>query len=871
MLGRIILIRKVKFPLKYKFVAVITLLLLLTMGFYLSYALNIFKEDKAADVYSITLNNSISVAERTKLLMNEDISLLDGLKGSGDESGNDSGQTLIKKMETIILGHEEILGIECLVKNKEYLNFKNDKKLEQFSSGESIGEILSEENGALKLIKQLPFGETRLEMSLIKKFPPHFSLLRSIDKDLKCSIHISYEKLMPLMNETLNYGTYLLTNTGNVFFKLNNINLKSNLRSIVLDPTISDIQQGVRRFDNEEDAIIRAFSKVPALGLIAITEIPEKKAFLASELLIQKSLYFGILILSVAVIAGILFTKRMTKNVQTLFEATTLLSQGNFDVSPVAEGNDEIGALTDSFVEMKDKIIKFMGEMKEKARLEGELQVAHLVQHSFFPKHAVIRNRFSFDGQYLPASECSGDWWGYFEQGPIITIIVCDATGHGVPAALITAAAHSCISTLKIESEKIYISPKSVLDKLNKVICYMNTDILMTAFVLEIDEIKNTITYSNASHMTPYLIHEINAEYTKEGVSPLQDNNGPRMGQASESTYSETKVEMLPGDRIVMFSDGLTEMAIDEKAWGQRNFLKSIFKGCRFAATGLIESIMTDFNEYRKDTPLQDDITLVCVTFNREKAIIENIEQFKNITELTDNSMLITKLSNEENIRDILAQSSVNHLIGYNTIDLDRETRLVHILESKSSFNLDDYINESYKKQTWKLFCNKKIPEVLKDIGTQFLDDFTGAINLDILRLVSEELLSNSFYHSGGVGTHYARGQEIILTPDKNVEFMFAVNDEYVVVSVKGPSSFSSREKVISSIQRGYAEKTPLEGENGAGLGLYMIYENCNQFWVINGRPDSGQIICVFEKFNRYKQAKERITSFHFLAKEIST
>lgn len=859
------MIRKVRFPLKYKFVAMITLLLLLTMGFYLSYALNIFKEDKAADIYSITLTNSVSVAERTKLLMNQDISLLDGLKD------NNSAISITTKMETIISGHDEVLAIECLSGNQDYQSLNNEKKLELNLNGAPLTGGLTAETGALGKMKQLALGATTLEMNLIKNFPAHYSIVRSIDQNLKCAIHISYEKLMPLMNETLNYGTYLLTNTGKVFLKLNNINLNSNLQSIATDPTISDIQQGVKRFDNKGEAIIRAFSKVPALGLIAITEIPEKKAFLASELLIQKSIYFGILILSIAVIAGILFTKRVTKNVQTLFEATTLVSQGNFDVSPVALGNDEIGALTDSFVEMKDKIVKFMEEMKEKARIEGELQVAHLVQHSFFPKYAVTKDFFNFDGQYLPASECSGDWWGYFEQGSITTIIVCDATGHGVPAALITAAAHSCISTLKIESEKSYISPKSVLAKLNKVICFMNTDILMTAFVLEIDEAKKTITYSNASHMTPFLIRKLNNEYTKEGVNPLQDNNGARMGQHLESNYEETKVEVIAGDRIVMFSDGLTEMVVEAKAWGQRNFLKSIFKGCQHNASGLIESILLDFNEFKKGEALQDDITLVCVTFEDERIVIENIDQFREMTDLTKDSLLITKLSNEENISNLLSQSKVNHLIGHNTIDLNRETKLVKILESKPVFNLNDYINESYKKQTWTLITNKKIPEVIKGIGDCFQNELSSAVNLDVLRLVSEELLSNSFYHSGGEDVHFSRGQEIMLTPDKEVEYMFAVNDEYVVVSVKGPSGFTSREKVISSIQRGYTEKTPLAGENGAGLGLYMIYQNCSQFWVINGNPNAGQIICVFEKFNRYKQAKERITSFHFLEKEIRT
>lgn len=500
--------------------------------------------------------------------------------------------------------------------------------------------------------------------------------------------------------------------------------------------------------------------------------------------------------------------------------------------------------------------------MKEKARIESELKVAQLVQNSFFPKQAMVKSTFSFDGRYMPASECSGDWWGYFEQGPIVTMIVCDATGHGVPAALITAAAHSCISTLKIDSEKTYISPKTVLEKLNKVVCSMNSEILMTAFVLEIDESKKQIKYSNASHMNPYLIHKSDEGYSKDGVDPLIGNNGARVGEKLTSTYEETIVPIAKGDRIVLFSDGLTEMEVEGKAWGQRNFLKSVLKGCEKEASGLLNSILEDFSLHRKSAPLQDDITLVAVSFEGERVVIED----KNSN--TDNALyVISKLSNAENI-DFLATNKVNHLIGHNTLDLRQETRLTEVLESKKSFNLPDYIDESYQKQKWSLISNNKIKDVLGEMGQKFNNAFSEAIKPDVLKLVAEELLSNAFYHSQG-GAPVPRGQEILLTPDREVEFLFAVNHEYVIVSVKGPSGFSSREKLISSIGRAYKEKAPLDGEGGAGLGLYMVYEKSNQLWVINGGPEAGQIICVFEKFNRYKKAKERITSFHYLAREI--
>ncbi|MBY0415384.1 MAG: SpoIIE family protein phosphatase [Bdellovibrionales bacterium] len=853
------MIRKVKFPLKYKFVVAISVLLLLTMGFYLSYALNIFKEDKAADVYSITLTNSISVAERTKLLINEDIQFLSGLKESTD------GENIQKKMEDIAASRDEILGIECLVNNENYLSAKNNKKLDELTNGASEL-LLSEVTGVIALLKNLPLGVMKVEISPVKNFPSHFSLIKSLNQNLVCALHISYEKLMPLMNETLNYGTYILTENGKSFFKLNNFNLPKDLKKIVSDPTIQDVEQGVKKFDDNGVAVIRAFSKVSGFGLIAITEIEENKAFMASSLLIQKSLYFGILILSIAVIVGILFTKRMTRNVQTLFEATTLLSQGNFNVNPVAKGNDEIGALTDSFVDMKDKIVMFMEEMKEKARIEGELKVAQLVQNSFFPKHAVLKSTFGFDGRYMPASECSGDWWGYFEQGSKVSIIVCDATGHGVPAALITAAAHSCISTIKIDSEKNYINPSSVLEKLNKVVCSMNSEILMTAFVIEIDEEKNQITYSNASHMTPYLIHRLEGSYTKDGVDPLIGNNGPRVGEKMDSQYFETIMPIIKGDRVVMFSDGLTEMEVDGKSWGQRNFLKSVLKGCTKESTGLLKSILEDFAEHRKKIHLQDDITLVCISFEGERIVIDDSN-----AQINDGSMYaISKLSNEENI-DLLSRAQVNHLVGFNTIDLANEIKLVEILESKKTFIFEDYVNENYKKMSWTLTSNLKIGEVLNNMNSHFNEDLTEAIKPETLKLVGEELLSNAFYHSGGNGVQKERGKEVQLPTGKQVELLMATNSDYVVISVKGPTGFSSKEKILSSIKRGYKEKSPLDGKTGAGLGLYMVYEHSNQFWVVNGGEFSGQMICVFEKFNRYKKARERVTSFHYLTKEIES
>lgn len=824
------------------------------MGFYLSYALNIFKEDKAADVYSITLSNSVSLGERLKLLIGQDLTALADLDQSPE------------KWNEWIRPLPYALVLECLNTDGTYSHVVNDKKLNELSiSLERLN--FSPDLRTGQMLKRLPNGTVKIERSLLAGFPPHYTLLSALTEGRRCALHVSMEKLMPLMNETLNYGTYILADNAQVFLKLNQEAPKlEGIKKILNDPTIASVQQGVKRFDEANGAVIRAFSKVALFGLMAITEIEEEKAFLASTLLINKSLFFGILILSIAVITGILFTRRMTKNVQTLFSATTKMAEGDFNVNPKASGSDEIGALTDSFVDMKDKIVAYMEEMKEKARIESELKVAQLVQNSFFPRHGLIKQDFSVEGMYSPASECSGDWWGFFEQKGKVTILVCDATGHGVPAALITAAAHSCVSTLKIDSESKVVRPKDVLEKLNKVICSMNSDILMTAFVLEIDEESKAVTYANASHMSPYLLKKIDDSYTKEGLSALIENNGPRMGDKMDSIYTENSFEYHSGDRIILFSDGLIEMEVDGKAWGQRNFLKSLYKNAQHSSKNLISHVWKDFKEFTGEKAVQDDVTLVAVSFGEKIPVLKSKDEVEQM--LSGNpDYIVSELSNEDNI-GLLSQSKLNHLIGHNTLDFRSEFKIVQILENKEYFNLLESLDDKYKIKRWILISNSQIPDTIKKMNAELVGDDSPAITEDVLNLISEELLSNAFYHSSN-DSDKTRGEQIILIPGKEVEYIVADNNEYVIVAVRGPSSFSSREKVIDSIKRGYAEKTPSTTTAGAGLGLYLIYENCQQFWVVNSPSSQGQIICVFEKFNRYKKAKERITSFHYLMKEI--
>lgn len=828
------MIRRVGFSLKYKFIVAISLLLLLTMGFYLKYALGIFKEDKAADVYSITLSNAISLSERAKLLINQDKNIFSQINLS-DFSSN---QSLFKSHPDIYLiacqSQEGSPEIKEQIFNKEKLNSENIE-LENLNN---LNLVLSLKNSS----KDISF-----KSSMISGLPPHYLLTKTIQDNISCAVAVSLSKLLVLSNETLNYGSYLLTDSGKLFLKINNNEVAENdFINIVESKTIKELSQGTIRLNDN----IKAFSKIEDYNLIAISEIPESKAFLASSLLINKSIYFGLLILSISVIIGILFTKRMTNNLQELFLATEELARGNFKINLSLKGNDEIAALSDSFLDMKDKILDYMDQMKEKARIENEVRLAKIVQDSFFPNQKIIGNGFVVNGHYAPATECSGDWWGYFEQDKKLTLIICDATGHGVSAALITATAHSVLTSIKLETEKNYYSPKQVLNKLNKVVSELNSEILMTAFVLEIDREKNLITYSNASHIAPFVFRSIDGLYNKESIIPLIENNGSRVGEKSNTKYEDSILEIKIGDRIILFSDGILEAKKDEKIFGQRNFIKSILNSLSRQNVSIINHVLEDLKDYHID----DDISLIVTEINSPFPHLNTNEHNQNY------HLVLSSLDNSSNVKYLL-NSNCNHLIGSNGKNEILEFELVDKLTMDFEYNL----MSAYKnKKSIYLKDNKEIPNVIEEFK-QFLDgQFESAVTNEQLHLVLEELLSNAFYHSNQ-NKALKRSEQILLEESNSIELQCMFNLDHLIFSVKGPGRFE-KANILQSINRGHDTKTPVSGEFGAGLGLYMVYDHVSQLWFINNEfENKTRIVCVFENFNRNKKAKERITSFHFI------
>lgn len=271
--------------------------------------------------------------------------------------------------------------------------------------------------------------------------------------------------------------------------------------------------------------------------------------------------------------------------------------------------NDEIGTLAENFNLMAGEVSRLLVQTAEKARMENELQTAKTVQETLFPPSKARVGSLEISGFYEPSSECGGDWWHYCRLGDRVLLWIGDATGHGAPAALITSAAKSAATIIEI----LDVTPAQAMEILNRCIYDVSKGkIMMTFFLASFDLKTSVLTYANASHEAPFIIKKVDGPLQKRDLLSLNEVISPRLGQARETKYEETSIQLGLEDLVFFYTDGVSDVQNPElKTWGERNFIKAIVEANQNFPTAdiSVKRFVESLQKYRKGASLIDDVT----------------------------------------------------------------------------------------------------------------------------------------------------------------------------------------------------------------------------------------------------------------------
>lgn len=192
---------------------------------------------------------------------------------------------------------------------------------------------------------------------------------------------------------------------------------------------------------------------------------------------------------------------------------------------------------------------RFQSERSEREEMSREVQEARAIQQALLPKSSPFIPGFSISGLSVPARAVGGDWYDFipFSDGRW-GLVLADVSGKGTAAALLMSATRGMLRSL-VEA---HCSPAEVLTKLN---CLMTDDFPAGKFVTMVyavlDSAGRTVTFANAGHLHPLFID-------RAGPRFLDVERGLPLGLSS-GDYSESKIGLSKGSRLVFYSDGITE------------------------------------------------------------------------------------------------------------------------------------------------------------------------------------------------------------------------------------------------------------------------------------------------------------------------
>ena len=190
-------------------------------------------------------------------------------------------------------------------------------------------------------------------------------------------------------------------------------------------------------------------------------------------------------------------------------------------------------------------------QMRERERVEQELQVARRIQQSSLPKEVPELEGWQISPFYQPAREVGGDFYDFhFLSEGRVGIVVGDATGKGVPAALVmsTTCGMLQLAARALDSP----SPGEVLAQVNETLfARIPANMFVTCFYAVLEPNSGRLSYANAGHDLPYLHHRGECEELRARGMPL--------GLMPGRGYEEKKTILEAGERALFYSDGLVE------------------------------------------------------------------------------------------------------------------------------------------------------------------------------------------------------------------------------------------------------------------------------------------------------------------------
>jgi len=240
----------------------------------------------------------------------------------------------------------------------------------------------------------------------------------------------------------------------------------------------------------------------------------------------------------------------------------------------------------------------------ESERVQKELQIAGEIQQRLLPKEITPIPHYEIAAAAQPCTSVGGDFYDIISVGKNrYVFVMADVTGKGVPAALLVSTLHASLRAY-IQSDT---SLSELTHRLNNVVFENSpSERFITFFIMVLDCETHTITYVNAGHNFPYLVHPESRE-----VVELEAGGLP-LGMIDNVNYESKEISLGRNDVLALYTDGVTEAMDRSKEQYSEERLKQIIRNSVIKpALQIKDDILEDVRSFIGQEPPSDDLTLL--------------------------------------------------------------------------------------------------------------------------------------------------------------------------------------------------------------------------------------------------------------------
>ena len=338
-------------------------------------------------------------------------------------------------------------------------------------------------------------------------------------------------------------------------------------------------------------------------GYCIIAAMPEAEATFMRDASIYTSIFMQVIIFATLFVFIYILIKRVIiNNLQKINDTLGKITKGDLDVTVDVRSSREFSSLSDDINSTVTTLKRYIAEAA--ARVDKELEYAKQIQLSALPTNFPENEDFEICAQMIAAKEVGGDFYDFYKlNDTTVVFLAADVSGKGIPAAMFMMTAKTIIKDLAESG----LAVNEIFTKANEKLCENNeSGMFVTAWMGILDLTTGNLQFANAGHNPP-LIKRASGDFEY-----LKTRAGFVLAGMEGIRYRAGEIILYPGDRVFLYTDGVTEATNTENnLYGEERLLSFMNQNASAGAATILPALKANIDEFVGEAPQFDDITML--------------------------------------------------------------------------------------------------------------------------------------------------------------------------------------------------------------------------------------------------------------------